>query len=234
MRPPDPFWYFPVGNFCIRFKRRVSVNFSIGIAVKNHTAPGVLVRFICDTCAICHNKGISIYPGFKAAANGRSIFFSGLGRGVHGAAADQDPTCFTDRSIVFWGILAADARVPRPAGGRYRTAADGDLAAGGAESAVTNARCAICAGGRDCAAADGDLAAGSLCPAADARGTLPIFALIAPFRGDRAASDGYACNFSGFSSAIPSPMPAPCSPPVAVTVPPWIKTETLLSPEVLP
>ena len=51
--------------------------------------------------------------------------------------------------------------------------------------------------GRDCAAADGDLAARSLRPAADARGTLPIFALIAPFRGDRAASDGYACNFNG-------------------------------------
>ena len=115
---------------------------------KSHR-PGVLVRSICDTCAICHNIGISIYPGFKAAANGRSIFFSGLGRGVHGAAADQSNLPPLDRSIVFWGILAADAR-SQTAGGRYRTAADGDLATGGAESAVTNARCAVCASCRLC------------------------------------------------------------------------------------
>ena len=144
----------------------------MGIAVKDHAAPVGPVRFICDTCAGCHNKGVSICSGSKAAANGRSkFFFSSLGRGVHGAAADQDPTILTDR-ITRWAVLAADARVRRPTGGRYCAAADGDLAASGAESAVTNAGCAVCAGGRDFAAADGDLAAGSLCPAADARGLI--------------------------------------------------------------
>ena len=134
----------------------------------------------------CHNESISIWIGSKVAANGKSIF-SGLGIGVHGAAADQNPTILIGR-FTRWVILAADARIRRPAVSGYCAAADGDLGTGGAEPTVTDTGCAVCAVCGDIAAADGDFAAGSHYPAADTRG------LIAAGGGYCTARDGDTAN----------------------------------------